>query len=345
MRQSQYQSLRRVALGKGLTLVELMVASALSVTMLAGVLTIFSSSKATSQLQTSLATLQENGRHALYTLVRDIREAGFAGCAGLGPTTVNVIANNPPNGITDFTGEEVIFGIDNVASGNAFGAVPGTDVVRIRGAGDSLLGLVGNTVPVNANIQTTVAKGYFQAGDILMITDCQGLDIFRATTVSQSGKQSTIAHSNSQNSSNFLSKPYGPSAFVLKFKSNTYFIRDTTRDNAAGDDILALYGLDNTDPAAVPIELVDGVEDMQITYGVDGDGNGQVDSFVAAGAVTTWSNVLAVKISLLVNSVDNGAREQVTYNFLGSSVTPTDPTDFRLRQEMGSTVTLRNRVD
>lgn len=331
----------------GLTLIELMVAMALSLLLMAGVLTIFASSKVTSQLQTALSTVQENGRHALYTLVREIRGAGYSGCAGIEPTLVNVIANNPPNGITGFTAEEVVFGEDNVSASNTYNAVVGTDVIRVRGAGDSLIGLVGNTVPVNANIQTTVAKGFFSAGDMLMITDCQGVDIFRATTVSNNNNQSTISHSNSNNSSNNLSKPYNSDAFVMRFKSNTYFIRDTGRDNAAGDDILALYGLDGTDPAASAIELVDGVEDMQITYGIDGDGNGLVDRFVRAHDVTgsiTWADVLAVKLSLLVNSVENGDRENVPYNFLGASITPSDPTDFRLRQELTSTVTLRNRV-
>jgi len=332
----------------GLTLVELMVAMALSLILMAGVLTIFASSKVTSQLQAALSTVQENGRHALYTLVREIRGAGYSGCAGIEPTLVNLIANNPPDGITGFTAEEVIFGEDNVGGTNAYNAVAGTDVIRVRGAGDSLIGLIGNTIPVNANIQTTVAKGFFSAGDILVITDCQGVDIFRATTVSNNNNQSTITHSSSNNSSNNLSKPYNSDAFVMRFKSNTYFIRDTGRDNAAGDDILALYGYDSTvastDPKVDAIELVDGVEDMQITYGLDGDGNGLVDRFVDAGSVSAWADVLAVKLSLLVNSVENGDRENVTYNFLGASITPTDPTDFRLRQEMTSTVTLRNRV-
>lgn len=329
----------------GLTLVELMIAMVLSLVLMGGVLTIFASGKTTHQLQSGLATVQENGRHALYLLVRDIRGAGFGGCAGIVPTNVNVIANDPPDNISSFTGEEVLWGMNDVSGANPYNAVAGTDVIRVRGAGDSLIGLVGNTVPVNANIQTTVAKGFFEQDDILMITDCVSTDIFRATTVSQSGTKSTIAHSNSRNTSNFLSKPYGQDAFVMQFKSNTYFIRDTGRDNAAGDDILSLWGRDYDDN---DLELVDGIEDMQIEYGVDADGNGQVDRFLDAAAVEAggfWANVLAVRIALLVNSVDNANREAVSYQYVGLTTTPVDASDFRLRQEMTSTVTLRNRVD
>lgn len=330
----------------GLTLIELMVAMVLSLLLMGGVLTIFASNKTTSQLQYGLATVQENGRHALHLLVRDIRGAGFSGCAGIEPTLTNLIANNPPPG--GFDSDQVVFGFENVSAGNAFNAVPGTDVIRVRGAGDGVAGLVGNTVPVNANIQTTKINTLFQPNDILMITDCEATDIFRATSVSNSSGKTTVAHAQSGNSSNFLSRPYGKDAFLMKFRSNVYFIRDSGRTNAAGQPILSLWWRDETLlPTVVDTELVDGIEDMQITYGVDGDGNGFVDRFVDAGVVESanlWGNVLAVQVSLLVNSVDNASTEPAPYTYVGLTSTPVAP-DLRLRQEMVSTVTLRNRVD
>ena len=54
------RQLRRQA---GLTLVELMVATTLSLVLLAGVLLVFQSNKATYQMQSGLGTLQENGRY------------------------------------------------------------------------------------------------------------------------------------------------------------------------------------------------------------------------------------------------------------------------------------------
>jgi len=333
---------------RGLTLIELMVAMLLSLMLMGGVLTIFASTKTTSQLQSGLATVQENGRHALHLMVRDIRGAGFSGCAGIEPTIINIIANNPPSGISSFTGEEVIFGIDNITSGNVYNAVPGTDVIRVRGAGDGIAGLVGNTVPVNANIQTTKINTLFQANDILMITDCEATDIFRASSVSNGSGKTTVAHSNSHNNGNFLSRPYGKDAFLLKFRSNTYFIRDSGRVNAAGQPILSLFWRDDTlGPTAVDTELVDGIEDMQITYGVDTDGNGFVDRFVDAGVVqagSLWPNVLAVQLSLLVSSVDNASNTPAPYTYVGVSTTPVAP-DLRLRQEMTSSVAIRNRVE
>ena len=65
---------------KGLTLVELMVATTLSLVLLAGVLLVFSANKATYQTQNGLGTLQENGRYAIQQLVADLQLAGFGGC-------------------------------------------------------------------------------------------------------------------------------------------------------------------------------------------------------------------------------------------------------------------------
>jgi len=339
----------------GLTLVELMIALVLSLLLMTGVLTIFASTKTTSQLQSGLATVQENGRHALHLLVRDIRGAGFGGCAGMEITITNVIADDPP--MDDLSSDVVLSGIDDFASADdytdttkKYDAVLGTDVIRIRGAGDGLAGLVGNTVPVNANIQTTVIKNDFEAGDILMITDCEGTDVFRATNVSQGGGKTTVAHSEAKNSSNNLSKPYGKDAFLMKFRSNAYFIRDTGRTNRVGQPIRALYWRDETREnwtSADDQELVDGIEDMQITYGVDGDGNGMVDKYVVAPAAgsSDWGEVLAVRITLLVSSVDNASQEPVSYRYAGVTTLPVDANDFQLRQEMTSTVTIRNRVD
>jgi len=330
----------------GLTLVELMIALVLSLVLMTGVLTIFASTKTTSQLQSGLATVQENGRHALHLLVRDIRGAGFSGCAGIGPTITNVIANDPPT--NNFNNDEVVFGLNDVGGTNDYDAVEGTDVIRVRGAGDGVAGLVGNTVPVNANIQTTVVNHLFDAGDILMITDCEGTDVFRATSVSHGSGKTTIAHSNSQNTSNNLSKPYDKDAFLMRFRSNAYFVKDTGRTNRVGQAIRGLFWRDDTQGVTpVDVELVDGIENMQITYGVDGDGNGMVDKYVVAPAAgsSDWGEVLAVRITLLVSSVDNASQEPVSYRYAGVTTVPADANDFQLRQEMTSTVTIRNRVD
>lgn len=50
------------------------------------------------------------------------------------------------------------------------------------------------------------------------------------------------------------------------------------------------------------MELVDGVESMQILYGMDADGDGTADNYVTADNVTEWQWVVSVNISLLMRS-------------------------------------------
>ena len=63
---------------RGLTLVEIMVAMAISLVLLAGIIQIFLGSKQAYRVQDGLARLQENGRFAMEFMGRSIREAGYA---------------------------------------------------------------------------------------------------------------------------------------------------------------------------------------------------------------------------------------------------------------------------
>lgn len=61
----------------GLSLIELMVAMAAGMLLIAGVAQMFIASRQANRLQDGFGALQENGRLALYLLRRDIRMAGF----------------------------------------------------------------------------------------------------------------------------------------------------------------------------------------------------------------------------------------------------------------------------
>ena len=65
---------------RGFSLVELMVAMALSLVLLAGVLGVLYSSKVTYSENERLARLQESARAAVEMILRDMRSGGFQGC-------------------------------------------------------------------------------------------------------------------------------------------------------------------------------------------------------------------------------------------------------------------------
>jgi len=66
---------------RGFSLVEIMVAITLSLILLGGVLAVMYSSKVTYLQNDRVARIQENGRAALELILRDLRGAGFPGCA------------------------------------------------------------------------------------------------------------------------------------------------------------------------------------------------------------------------------------------------------------------------
>jgi type IV pilus assembly protein PilW len=65
---------------KGLSLIELMIALAISSVLVLGLVEVFAASRTAYQLSSGLARVQENGRFALDFMQRDVRMAGHLGC-------------------------------------------------------------------------------------------------------------------------------------------------------------------------------------------------------------------------------------------------------------------------
>lgn len=343
---------------QGLGLIELMVAITLGLLLSLAVIQAFLSSRGVFRMQDSVSRLQESGRFAISALTQDIRMAGFMGCPSIDRIDMHIIASGESEYL--FGSDTVLIGSNNVTSGNTWGAVVGTDVITIRKASNGSARLAGYTVPGNANIQLANETGIpkFSANDVLMITDCVSADIFRASSVSNtSGSQITIAHASDGNIDNKLSKSYGTDAEVLSFEKIEYFIRDTDRNTPSGKPINALYVRRLTTVEAdgdVPpntawpaYELIDGVENMQIEYGIDTGGSDRTaDAYRRADEIsaTEWSQVVSVRIDLLLQGTDDnvasGAQAQSGLKFMGAAVSQ----DGRLRQVFSTTVAIRNRL-
>ena len=87
-------------------------------------------------------------------------------------------------------------------------------------------------------------------------------------------------------------------------------------------------------------DLIENVEDMQITYGLDTNGNGSVNYSVDANSVANWSQVISVHLNLLLRTQENNLTTAAqTYQYNGTSATATDR---RLREAFSTTIALRN---
>ena len=344
---------------RGMTLVEIMVAMALGAVLLGGILQVFSSLNSTSRLSGSLSDMQESARTAINIITKDTRLVGYKGCADPALLeNINIIAVPEPTDNLNDSGiqaweVEAATGWSggshsDIEGTSAEDAVIGSDVITIQRASTDSLQLTGNMGADNANIQTEDNSIGIEAGDAVLISDCESADLFRATSASNSSGTTTFAHSTSNNSSNRLSKAYGTDAEILKFIDNTYFVADTGRNTERGDDIFALYRK-NEDGIS---EIVEGIENLQVQFGEElTTGNIRFDD---ADNITTLANVTTVKITLLVSShgrVLEGDDEfeyptvsgKATREGHSSEGDVTFPNDRRLRQTFSSTIKLRNR--
>jgi type IV pilus assembly protein PilW len=102
-----------------------------------------------------------------------------------------------------------------------------------------------------------------------------------------------------------------------------------------------------------PQTLIDGVENLQVLYGVDTDSPPDLyaNKYRTAPQVTTdseWNSVVSVKIGLVLNTTQNVSNEADTasFNLLGTNVAAPSPSSanrFMRRHAFSTTINLRNR--
>ncbi len=88
--------------------------------------------------------------------------------------------------------------------------------------------------------------------------------------------------------------------------------------------------------------IVEGIENMEIKYGVDALDDDSVDYYVPQANVVDWSKVISVRIKLLVVTLDDNLRtEKEHYTFNDKEFTAKD---LKIRRIFTSTIVLRNRL-
>lgn len=333
----------------GLSIIEIMVAITVSLILLAGVIQILVSSKQTYQVQDVVGRLQENGRFAVGFITNETRAAGYLGCTNLWRTDP-VIVTNPA---VTFDSDNMLASYDNTGTSTWTPALPaaintaataagtavmdGTDVLTVmRGATCSSF-LQNSMTSAAADINVADNACQIADNDVLVISDCRFAHVFTATDVNPDPNGSnqatpvTVKHTTAGNSSANLTL-YTARAQVSKFENITYFIGT----GASGEP--ALWQIRD----GTARELVDGVEDLQIWFGQDGDGDFSADRYLRASAGTfDMGQAISMRLHLLLRtSSDNVTADPQQYIFDGATVTATDN---RLRREFKTMVNLRNK--
>lgn len=370
----------------GVSLVELLIAMTLGLILLAGMIAVFSGNKRSSELNNAMANIQENARFALTHLTKDIRMAGYQGCLDSRRGRLTVKAMQAPivavgvdaAGLPNFNANlSAATGSVVRANGEWFppipggfvppvvnAAIPGTHVLSVQygSANSSLLIDAVNTggVPDLAGTIRTARNLGFQAGDLAIIGSCEAVDLFTVTDAPFHLLGQELSHDSPQNRDGNLSYRYGVprninQTRVMRFISKVYYIGDTGIQNEAGDNIRSLYlqTFPYNDPNNPPTEIVQGVENMRLSFGLRAANT--LRYVPADDPLFDPEQVESVQIGLIMSSFDHIAEQDDTNTYVvaGQSVQPlknsadafSHAADGRYRLVFNTTVKIRNRRD
>lgn len=336
---------------QGISFVEVLVALVISLFLLGGIVQVYLANKTSYRFSNATSRIQENARYSMDIMAQELRMAGFFGCAVFDPdddAAMDAITNNlDPDGtgyntdLHDFLDQPLVEGTDN-------DGLNGSDSITLRGA------YPGNAtveepfaVSTSANIFITQPND-LEKDEIVMISNCRGADIFQITNTNDNpaghpNKTAVVHNTGTGDPGNYnpdsctggndhcLSQAYGADASIFKMQAITYSIRA----GASGEPALwrSLFGDDQ--------ELIEGIEQMQLLYGIDTDDDQHPNQYETAANVTDWYQVMSIRLMLLAVSESSVVEGFQTYDYNGGSFTATDS---KLRQVFTTTIALRNRI-
>lgn len=335
---------------RGFSIVELMVAMALSLILLAGVLAVLYSSKVTYAENERLARVQENARVATEMILRDMRSGGFRGCGRplasgdlenllVDPTALTHNFTEPMRGfegsegadasaVAAFGGDELEIG-DSVVVRSVRSGIPSFRLNTSMADGESLLSI---DKPAGVTIE---------AGTPLLISNCERGSVFTSSSgigadVVVDVQHTTDATGGLVNATSDLGT-YLLGSQISPLSTIAYYVKQ----NPAGTGP-ALWRMVDDDLPAEPI--IDGVERLEILYGEDTDGDERADAYIEADDVTNWNNITSASVSVMVRSADEygSDKNNRSFDMLGTLVEP--DADRYLRTVFTTTASLRNRT-
>lgn len=363
----------------GLSLIELMIALVVGLILIAGVLSIFMSSRKSYGINSAVGQVQEHGRFALDFIRHDTRMAGYMGCGVSGVNFSNQL-KSPASSSLPFNFGNILTGFEyngtapagafTIASENpapaaattawtpdldtslplngAGYAIPGSDVLAMSMTQNLTNPPYITTIPSPTAAVFDVSTPGLTIGQIMVISDCVNTLILQVTGVGGGG--TVIGHDTGGAITPGNSNKDVPTSFtgaqINTATAIVFYVGEST------DGSPALFQA-TTSPAAAsgfqPQELVPGVENMQVLYGVAPAGAGTPTNYMTAAAVAAtpglFNSVVSVRVALLLRS-DLGAvtlpPAAVTYNLLGTVITA--PRDTRLRQIFTTTIGIRNNL-
>ena len=313
---------------QGVTLIELMIAMALSLVLSIAVITVFTTNSRSFNQDENILRLTDDARHALREIAFELSMAGhYADLLIPGSVTpddgLTLSTDCGPIGTDDWMYQTVVPGTGTFLS-----------VVSIDNAttGDA----VANFTCINAS--------EFQVGsDIVSIKRVAGV----RTAVPSNGR----VYLRTNGTVGLLFKhPISTTPTIdvplpnsdWEYRPSVFFIRNYA--DSAGDGIPTLCKkvLGGAQPGMTTECIATGIEDLQVEYGIDTSGDGFANAYVADPTQAQMQTVVAARIFLLARTVENDIRydNDKTYNV--SNAVPFTPGDNFHRRVLSTTVAIQN---
>ena len=328
--------LGRVALAcRGLSLVELLVATLLGLLLSAGMASLYLESRRQYFQDEQLARLQENGRYAISLLRRELAMVGFFGgalhAAEIPPLAVGRDCAAAPWALDAADDLDIVndyksgTGLVTTARGAQLTCL---DAGTIAAATDAL---VVKRTAAEASVRGGVASEYLSSSS----TPRWYLQL-RGDTQPQWRKLSPLALRSQAPAD-------GESSYWRAIARIFYIRKHSDPDNPAdGLSTLCMESLVNE--AMTTRCLVEGVENMQLELGIDSDGDGTANRYTSTPRAAELGLVVSARVSLLLRSIlpVAGYRDTREYR-VGALILPPAQDAF-MRRVFTTTVHLRNGV-
>lgn len=360
---------------RGFSVVELMVAMALSLILLAGVLSVLYSSRITYRENERTARLQEYARAGIDMIVKDMRAGGYLGCnytdTGSFRYSSNLVGDTDGADPAAATSLMWNFAVPiqgyNGEGGGAFdpalntapltaGGLPEpddeSDVIAIRGVRLGVPQFPLTSAPMGGSSTVSVSKEtdeVITSRSTMVVSNCNWSAVVALSGVDNGGAgnaTSTVYFNTTAGTAmqprNKTTRPDLPialslPAFMTPIDTIVYYVADSTDGTGP-----ALWRRIGQRPAE---EVIEGVENLQIEFGEDTNDDLMADRYVESPDVADWTNIVAAKIAVLIRTPEETGTEtdEQEYDLLGETIDP--PDDRRQRIVFTTTANLRNRMN
>jgi type IV pilus assembly protein PilW len=327
----------------GFSPIEVLVALVIGLVLTATVLQVYIANKQTYRVGEASARLQENARFASELIARDARMSGYQGCAGNERTTLNQLQDSAAF-LYDF--ETAVQGFDATGTdtwaptldASISGVLSGNDVLVIRGLFGGETAITGSADTGNCGTAPLILADSdgFAAGDIVVGGNCNTASLFQISALSGTSVTHDAGGSNPGNTGANLGACFAGDGWLGRLSTRIFFVGQNDAE------VPALYRTEVSGANTVTEELIEGIEGMQVLFGIDTDADLSANRYVRAGDISDWTQVHSIRVSFLFRSIqDFLTTAPQPYSFNGAISTPGDR---RLRNVFTTTIGLRNRL-